>query len=444
MTGTDQPLYSLTLPSQDPDSPPARANVYSFEGWAREYRGSGPERQEQMEALVSGGTVHRRRDEVVLDGRDLIVLRQRLARVMQGRDHTNYWDEQTPEAAPVRFLLDGLWPWGTCPSLAGQYGSGKTRLLVNLLRALVDPTVRFLGTFGPTTLTEEEMGRTIEYLNCETPAELFEEELRRVGLDRDSEGFWGVPGQERSHSIRVRHLEQEGGADIFDITDPVIFDDWVFRLTYCESCEGRDPGDDVSPVLLIVDTMTAVLGDADKDSSDYGAFIAAFHRLLRVCDIPNGLTVGHSYGTTARLLGSPENMTRQDGRWSYMSDDAENPLATRRFKVQPRSTAPRVLSTPVVEGADGLLYLSEPERPAPREQPAGGEEEPFTRQHLDAVRSRLASAPPKGLRKTEVTGRGREGTSLRAALNHLIETGEVSVSQVSGVQMCTRVTNGPG
>ncbi len=36
MTGTDQPLYSLTLPSQDPDSPPARANVYSFEGWARE------------------------------------------------------------------------------------------------------------------------------------------------------------------------------------------------------------------------------------------------------------------------------------------------------------------------------------------------------------------------------------------------------------------------
>lgn len=441
---SDQPIYSLRLDDDDPDQPPIQARVYSFPRWAEEYEGSPTVRKQQMETLAAHGQVLRHRDGVWLDGQDLIVLRQRLAKVMRGDDHTNYWDGQQPsKAGPIRFLLDGLMPWGTCPSLAGQYGSGKTRLLVNLLRALVDPSVRFLGRFGPTTLTEEEVSRTIEYLNCETPAELFEEELRRAGMDRDHEGFWGVPGRPRSYAVRVRHLEQEGGADIFDITDPVIFDEWVFRLTYCEVCDGS-PRDDFSPVMLIVDTMTAVLGDAGKESSDYAPFISAFHRLLRVCDIPNGLTVGHSYGTTSRLLNRQENMARQDGRWSYMSDDPENPTAARRFQVTPRSTAPRVLSTQVVEGEDGLLYLSESAKSAAQQPTMPTEEPPFTTWHLDTVRSRLASGPPEGLRKTEVTGTGREGKSMRAALNHLIEKGEVSVTLVSSVHMCRLVTGEPG
>lgn len=437
-----KPQYRLSLPSTDPDEPGLILSVRTFEEWGEQYRSVVPERAAQMRLLVERGEAVRLVDSHVLSERDQIALRRRLWRAMEGRDERRRWSQwKGAEEAQIRYLIDGLVTWGICPTLAGQSGAGKTRLLAIYLRALVDPTFRFLGRFGPSTLAQGELERLIVVLNTETPPVEFEAELMRAGLSRDDGyGLWGVlrPDLELpdvGFAIRVIHLEYEGGATLFDITEEAKFEAWVERLLFCDECDG-EPGDEFAPIMLIVDGMTAVL---EGDPNRYARFIDAYHRLLDVVDIPNGLILGHSFGTTSRLLGPQENMTRQDGRWSYMSDDPDNPFAARRFKVSPRGMSPAVPSTLVVVGDDGLLYLDGWQ---PRSQPVpepedGQESEPPTDRTgppeppplfgvEDVAHNRLAlkEAGAAGALRTEVTGRGRYGVNRKAALDWMVDQGE--------------------
>jgi hypothetical protein len=243
---------------------------------------------------------------------------------------------------PRRFLIPGLWPWGTVPALGGNYKAGKSTVVTDLARALVVPGYRFLGHFEPAEF-DELQSRGVVVVNAETPPEDFEAALDNgmtsgVG---DSVQGWDL--------LTVEHLEDLGGAHLMDLTDPDMYDLWAHRLSDCNDCDGTD---DFTPAVVIVDGVTAILQAAGKDPEDFGLWYAAFRRLLREIDVPNGLPTGHNTMRGGHLMGGTAASAGPDGLWTYSTDRIDNPSSRRRFSVQPRMGGVPVAAKQVVLSED--------------------------------------------------------------------------------------------
>lgn len=251
---------------------------------------------------------------------------------------------RVPEGNERRWLIPGLWPWGTTPLLTGQPKVGKSTLVADLVASLAIPGRKFLGYFEGTSLTPEEMwSGGIILISAEGAPEDYERELIRLGLSaRD----------ERQALVNLYHLEAEQLS--FDLTDPEVFEEWLIRLPVCDDCDGTD---DYSPTVIVVDGITAVLQNAGKGVEHYGQWIAAFRKLQRELGTPNGLIVGHSTLSGGHALGNTEGSAQSDGLWSYSSANPDNPNAERKFKVVPRLGGVAIPPTPV-KRVDGRLVLS--------------------------------------------------------------------------------------
>ena len=236
---------------------------------------------------------------------------------------------------PRRMLIPGLWPWGTIPVLGGNPKAGKTTLVADLARALVIPGYRFLGCFDPveevrywdgeTVDTDHNRERGVVLINAETPAEDME---AAIGMDLEVKTTEGLTSVGRW--LLIEHLEELGGASVFDVTRPEIYDLWAHRLAECFECDGSD---DQTPFAVIVDGVTAVL---DNDTNRYGQWYAAFRRLMREVDVPNALAVAHNTLSGNHLMGGVEAQAGADGLWTYSSADSDDPGSSRWFSVRPR------------------------------------------------------------------------------------------------------------
>lgn len=267
------------------------------------------------------------------------------------------------QAAPRKMLIPGLWPWGTIPALGGNFKAGKSTLIADLARALVNaPDDRFLGHFdgwgsdvdpddqAARDEFEADWSRGRVIINAETPAEDFE-----AALDLDVEG-WDY--------LTVEHLEEEGGAQLMDLTDPDLYDLWAYRLTGCGEdggdCSG---GDDYPPAVVIVDGVTAILQAAGKSPEDFGLWYSAFRRLLREIDVPNGLATGHNTMKGSHLMGGTAASAGPDGLWTYSLDNPDNPNSARRFSVMPRMGGIRVPPLRVILDERGRPVVASKEPP---------------------------------------------------------------------------------
>ena len=223
-----------------------------------------------------------------------------------------------PPQRKKRWLVQDVWRYGTMPMFGGNPKTGKSTLVIDLTSALLTPGRRFLDHFEVPDLAEHE--RDIYLINPETPVDDFEDEMEAQGLGYGSE-------------VTVDHLEELGGAHVFDVTDPAKYDLWAHRFAFCESCDGTD---DRTPFIVIVDGLTAILQAAGKGVEHYGLWYAAFRRLMRQVDVPSALVVGHNTLSGGHLMGGAEAQAGPDGLINYWSENPDRPASRRWLSVVPR------------------------------------------------------------------------------------------------------------
>ena len=323
-----------------------------------------------------------------------------------------WWLEQS--ATSGRWVIPGVWPWGHMPQLTGQPKAGKTSVVVNLVASLLVPGRRFLDYFEPSGLTQDDRHRGITLINAETPADALVAELMTATEEDPEARRWLDPV----------HLEQEGGAAVFDLTDPGLFDQWAHTLTSCWDC---DRSDDWTPSVVIVDNLTAILAAAGKGVEQYSVLYAKIRSLMTELRVPNLLVVGHSTLAGSHSMGGTEALAGPDGLWNLAMDNVDDPRSARRFSVIPRMGGAVVPPLRVVRTGSGHLVVpSDADSDGSRAESASVEAD----QHSEAaveerVRAKLRDAGVAGLRKTEVTGRGRFAQPVREALARMVASGEV-------------------
>lgn len=307
---------------------------------------------ERLTEIVMEGTILGRDDEP-LTGAVLERVRARmLGRYADLPRPTRLSAYRRPTEAQ-RWLIPGLWPWGTIPMLGGNPKAGKTTLVVDLVASLAVSGRRFLGSFEPAQVTDEERERCIWLINAETPVPALEEAL---WPELDVEVVHESLTIRANQLVNIDHLEQLGGAQMFDLTDPEIYKLWAHRLIECEFCDGSD---DWPPAfVVIVDGLTAILQAAGKGVEAYGEWYAAFRRLMREVDVPNALAVAHNTMSGSHLMGGVEAQAGADGLWTYSSDNPDNPRSKRRFGVVPRMGGKAILPTEVRRVEDRLVLVS--------------------------------------------------------------------------------------
>lgn len=366
----------------------------------------------EMRQLIAGGTLML--DDEVLGDVAAHRVRARLLGIYEHLPSSDGFRNRTTE--PRRFLIPGLWPWGHVPMLGGPPKAGKTTLVADLAASLVVPERRFLDHFEASDLTQDAnhggSGLWVYLINAETPAQDFEDAIVAAGVATDPDGV--------AKWLAIDHLTEDfGGPTSFDLTRPEVYDLWLDRLVWCEVCNGSDFA---PPSVLIVDGLTAILG---SDTTRYGAWYAALRRLTREAEIANALVTAHNGLRGSHLMQGVESMAQADGLWNFSTDnpDASNPK--RYFSVTPRIGGVAVPRTRVTF-EEGRLRMR---AATPKATPVAATE------HADAgedgdwatvqVLSKLREAGSLGLRTTEVTGSGRVGKLIRAALGELLTAGQV-------------------
>lgn len=337
-------------------------------------------------------------------------------------------------AGQRRMLIPGLWPWGTIPMLGGNPKAGKTTLVADLVTALVVPGYRFLDHFDPVEDMrfpeseafldrlefqvgpgfgendpdpDHDRARGVVLINAETPPEDFEAAL---GLDREVLDVDDGEPLLLGEVLKVEHLEDLGGARLFDVTDPEVFDMWVYRLAECFECDGSD---DWTPYVVIVDGVTAILHGAGKGVEAYGEWYAAFRSLMRAIDVPNALAVAHNTMSGGHLMGGVEAQAGADGLWTYSSDNSDDPTSTRRFSVRPRLGGVEIPPTRVVLNEQGRPVMEasdrEPSRRTVSPDPVDVAEliDAYVREHPGAHGQELTDNVDCGSKDANLDGRSK-------------------------------------
>lgn len=202
---------------------------------------------------------------------------------------------------PARYRIAGLLPVGGRVVVSAQFKSGKSVMMGNLLRSLVDGDP-FLGQFevsrvdGSVVLVDDELDeRTLRRW------------LREQGI-RDVERFEVVP--------------LRGRVATFDLTNDVIRAEWAHNLRKANCA------------FLIFDCLRPVLDaiglSEDKES---GHFLVALDALARDAGIAEMAVVHHMGHSSERARGDSRLRDWPDAEWKIIRDSGaeDDPSAPRYF-----------------------------------------------------------------------------------------------------------------
>jgi hypothetical protein len=209
---------------------------------------------------------------------------------------------------PVLYRIDKLMPIGSRVLLAAQMKSGKTTLVANLLRSLLDGEP-FLGfdvslSSGRVTLLDTEMDANM---------------LRRWL------GELGIVHQKRASVVTLR-----GRVQTFDIRDERIFTLWVERLRELDTS------------VLIVDCLKPILDQLGLDESrETGKITTPLTRLMIEAGISELILVHHMGHNGERSRGDSALRGWPEVEWHMvrLADDPDKEAemdAPRYFKAYGR------------------------------------------------------------------------------------------------------------
>jgi hypothetical protein len=206
---------------------------------------------------------------------------------------------------PVRFRIDGLMPVDGRALLSARRKLGKTIMVGNLIRTLVDGAP-FLGRFPV-----HGAPRRVALID----AELSQAMLRTWLAEQAITNTEAV--------VAVANLRGRTGA--FDILDTGRRTEWAALLS--------DAGAD----FLIFDPMRPVLDSLGLDENrEAGKFLTAFDALLYEAHIAEGVIVHHMGHGHERARGDSRLEDWPDAIWRIVPEDADNPASARYFSATGR------------------------------------------------------------------------------------------------------------
>jgi hypothetical protein len=231
------------------------------------------------------------------------------ARRALNREQAGAHDERPPLKLGATFLdepdedasyrITGLLPSGGRAILAAQYKAGKSTMVGNLIRSLVDGD-DFLGEFKV-----PRAARRVVLLDNELGENMLRRWLRDQGIQR-RDGFGVV-------SLR-------GRLSTFDILDPVVRQEWASAL--------REIGAEV----VILDCLRPILDALGLDeNTEAGRFLVAFDELIGMCGAAEAIVVHHMGHSGERSRGSSRLRDWPDVEWRLVREDLENPASPRYF-----------------------------------------------------------------------------------------------------------------
>ncbi|WP_066360298.1 AAA family ATPase [Herbidospora mongoliensis] len=209
---------------------------------------------------------------------------------------------------PVRYRVEGLWPAGGRVMLAAQFKAGKTTLVGNLVRSLVDSTP-FLGRHQV-----EPFAGKVGILDDELDERMIRAWLREQGIENTS---------------AAAVVSLRGRLSTFDILDPVVRSEWATAL--------REAG----ITIVVLDCLAPILDALGlSEDKEAGRFLVAFDEMLKEAGVSEAVVVHHMGHSGERSRGASRLRDWPDVEWRLVrekSDDGEtNPAAPRYFSAYGR------------------------------------------------------------------------------------------------------------
>jgi hypothetical protein len=282
-----------------------------------------------------------------------------------------------------QYRIDQVAPADARIMLSAQYKAGKTTIVGNLARALVD-NEPFLGRF--TVHTPAQHLAIID-------DELSERTVRRWLADQD------ITNTSAVHVITLR-----GKLAAFNLLDDTVRAEWAQRL--------RDIGCD----YLVLDCLRPILDALGLDENrDAGRFLVPYDALLAEAGINDSLVVQHMGHANERARGDSRLQDWPDAIWRLVRE-TEEPDSARFFSAYGRD----------VDVPEGRLGFDRATRQLT--YAAGSRSDAAAEAALGDVVKLIATAPEPPSRSAIEIGLGCSGHSrkaIRAGLGRSIAEGLV-------------------
>ncbi|WP_423131117.1 AAA family ATPase [Gordonia malaquae] len=204
---------------------------------------------------------------------------------------TNLADLLAQPDNEAAYRVGELWPTGGRVLLAAQFKAGKSTLVGNVLRSLVDGD-KFLDRFDAVPV-----GR-VALIDTELDTRTLRRWLREQAID---------------NTERVSVLPLRGAVSTFDILDPATRSRWAAQLA------GAD--------VVILDCLRPILDALGlSEDKDAGRVLVAFDALLAEIGATEGMVVTHMGHEAERARGDSRLRDWPDAEWKIArgGDDSDD------------------------------------------------------------------------------------------------------------------------
>lgn len=274
----------------------------------------------------------------------------------------------------IAYRIDELLPTGGRALLAAQFKAGKTTLVANLARSLVDGTP-FLGRFTTTTAR-------VAIVDDEMDTRQLRRQLRDQGI---------------RNTTAITIFSLRGRVSAFDLLDHDRRQQWIEKL------RGHD--------VIVIDCLRPILDALGLDEShDAGRFLIALDELLREAGISEAILVHHMGHVGERSRGDSRLLDWPDVIWKIVRDKTEDdaPEADRYFSAYGRDVDVREGKLDYTPETRSLMYVD-----ANRKEAAGRAALPDL---IDALVAAGDGLSGRALEHALMTRGGHSQKAVRSAL----------------------------